>query len=308
MTWLNVEDYEDIFTELEADVEDSREEKIEKLRDKSVSKCKRKTVKSGPILECEIYPIWDAAKCKRRKVDKSFVNVSKEAQDKRNERMRMKKVNRQIDTNFTEKDIWLTLTYTDDKLPEDLGQAKKDMRNYVRRLQRKVKANGWDELKYIYVTEYIGEDGESIRVHHHMICNFPDRNLAESLWNGGGRTQSKRLQPDDLGLEGLARYITKQKQPPKKSPTREHKKSYTVSRNLDAPKVTVANSKVTRRKAERIAMQEVDAKETFEKMYPGYQFQKLEVRYNPYVAGVYLYAKMKKIPEEQSRFSRRGGD
>ena len=50
---IDIEDYEDIFT---VD-EDTTEDRIERLRDKNIVKCRRKTIKSGNILECEIYPI-----------------------------------------------------------------------------------------------------------------------------------------------------------------------------------------------------------------------------------------------------------
>jgi len=149
------------------------------------------------------------------------------------------------------------------------------------------------------VTEYQDAEGKKKkRVHHHMIMNFADRDVAEELWNGGGRTQTRRLQPDDFGLEGLTRYITKEK-------SGSNQKRYTASRNLKQPKVTIADSKVTRRRAEKIATEENMAHELFEKLYAGYKFNDMEVKYSPYVAGAYIYVRMKQIEPKKERRRKR---
>jgi hypothetical protein len=68
--------------------------------------------------------------------------------------------------------------------------------------------------------------------------NFRDRDTAESIWDRG-RKQTRRLQPDDYGLEGLARYVTK-------GPASEtNGKKYTCSKNLDKPKITISDTKMT---------------------------------------------------------------
>lgn len=281
-----LENYEDIFIVDESNFEDSIEEKIERLRDKQTSGYRTKTIRSGPMLEVEIYPYSGAPNGKRAKKKRE----ARQAQSNLNDKNSQKHLIRLTNTNFTKKDIWITLTYKDAKLPADLDQAKKDMTNYIRRLKRYVKKHGLPELKYIYVTEYRDADSKrKKRVHHHMITNFPDRDVAEELWNGGGRTQTRRLQPDDFGLEGLARYISKDK-------GETTIKRYTPSRNLEQPKITIADKKITRRRAEKIATEENMANEIFEKLYKGYQFKDMEVKYSPYVSGAYIYVRMKHIP------------
>ncbi len=52
---------------------------------------------------------------------------------------------------------------------------------------------------------------------------------------------------------------------------------------------------MTRRRAEKIATEEVCAQETFEKMYKGYKFNDIEVKYSHFVSGAYLYVRMKRI-------------
>ena len=287
----NVENYEDIFVIDESSFIDSVEERIERLRDKQVSKYRTKTIRSGPMLEVEIYPFNGVPPGRRAKKKKEI----RQAQSNLNDKNSKKHLVRLVNTNFTQKDIWITLTYQDRKLPVDLDQAKKDMTNYIRRLKRYVKKNKLPELKYVYVTEYRDADSKrKKRVHHHMIVNIPDRDAAEELWNGGGRTQTRRLQPDDFGFEGLARYISKDK-------GETTIKRYTPSRNLQQPKITVADSKITRRRAEKIATDENIANEIFEKLYKGYQFKDMEVKYSPYVAGAYIYVRMKHIPHKQRK-------
>jgi len=292
----NIENYEDLFVIEGSAYDDSLEERMEKLRDKQVSKYRVKTIKSGEMLECEIYPITPGASGGKRSKKEKEIRL---AQSNLNDKNAKKHLIRIVNTNFTKKDIWITLTYQDARLPADLQQAKKDMQNYIRRLKRHIKKHNLPELKYVYVTEYQDAEGKKKkRVHHHMIMNFADRDVAEELWNGGGRTQTRRLQPDDFGLEGLTRYITKEK-------SGSNQKRYTASRNLKQPKVTIADSKVTRRRAEKIATEENMAHELFEKLYAGYKFNDMEVKYSPYVAGAYIYVRMKQIEPKKERRRKR---
>ena len=243
------------------------------------------------MLEVEAYPLWLNARGGRGKKN----NESRKAQSNLNDKNAVKHVIRLVNTNFTKEDMWATLTYSDGRLPADPEQAKKDMQNYIRRLKRYIKKHDLPELKYVYVTEYENDEKKGKkRIHHHMIMNFSDRDVAEELWNGGGRTQTRRLQPDEFGLEGLTRYITKDKKGTKR---------YTPSRNLKQPKVTIADSKLTRRKAEKIATDQVLVNEFFEKMYKGYHFNDIQVKYSKFVSGAYLYVRMKRIdnPVKQKR-------
>ena len=285
----SINNYEDIYT-----VEDSREEKIEALRDRDIKKYRIKTIRSGEMLESEIYPIWNTNKSSIRGEKK---NASRKAQQNLNEKNTKKKIIRLINTNFTREDIWATFTYNNENLPKDPIQAKKDMQNYIRRLKRHIKKHNLTDLKYIYVTEYEEDEKKGKkRVHHHIVMNFRDRDIAEKMWHKGGRTHSRRLQPDDYGLEGLARYIIKD---PKSS------KRYTTSRNLDKPKITIADSRMTKRKAEKIARDQNVASYIFEKLYKGYTFKDISVYYSDFVSGAYMYVRMKKMDKSQQQNAKR---
>lgn len=275
----SIDNYEDLYA---IKYEDTREEIIEALRDKDIKKYRVKTIKSGEMLECEIYPIWKTGKRGKRKEKKK---PSREAQKNLNEKNTKKNIIRLMNTNFTKEDIWATFTYDNEYLPDDSDQAKKDMQNYIRRLSRHIKRNDLPDIKYIYVTEYEEDEKKGKkRVHHHIVMNFRDRDIAEEVWDKGGRTHSRRLQPDDYGLEGLARYITKD---PKSS------KRYSTSRNLDKPDITIANSKMTKRKAEKIARDPNLASDIFQNLYEGYTFKDIDIKYSEFVSGAYLYVRMR---------------
>lgn len=278
----HTQEYESLYTVHE----DTVEEKIENLRDSNISKYRVKTIWSGDMLEVEAYPLFKTP-INRKRAKKS--NTSTESQKRLNDRNTIKHVTRLVHVNFTEKDLWTTWTYKNENLPTDHKEAKKDMTNFIRRLRywlSKQEAYKDFELKYVYVTE-VDED-KKVRVHHHMITNFPDRDVMEDLWNGGGRSQTRRLQPDDMGFEGLVRYILKEKRSKKT-------KRYTISRNMDQPDITIADSRMTRKRSERLAREEVSAQEVFEKWYPNYSFNDMEVKFSDFVSGAYIYVRMKRI-------------
>lgn len=261
------------------------EEQIEELRrTRKRYKYMCKTIISGDYIECEIYPVYekrsDTPKREREK-------VSKESQNNLNEKNAKKQFIRLVNTNFSEKDLLITLTYEDKYLPT-AKQAKKDVVNYIRRLRRYRDKNNLPPLKYIYVIESVEEEeqhlSKKIRVHHHIIINSMDRDVAEDLWKKG-RVNSKRLQPDEYGLEGLARYMLKQ---PKET------KRYYASRNLDKPIVYRAVTRLSKRKAEQLA-RDPNMSEQFEKIYKDkYKFNDCTPYYSEIVGGFYLYCRMRK--------------
>ena len=261
------------------------------LRPDEPGRYRCKTIKAGDQLECEIYPLWSTA----AEAGKAKRAARPEAIAAQNEKNARKRLIRRINANFTAADIELTLTYAGDHVP-DLPEARRDMANYIRRVKRWRKAHGLPELKYVAVIEYQGEDGEPKRVHHHVIMSGMDRDEAERLW-GKGRANSARLQPDEHGLEGLARYITKS------LPRSKSEKRWVCSKNLVEPTVTVADTKITRRKAARLA-HDADAygKELFERLYPGYTFTDVEIKASAYVAGTYIYVHMRRRDGTSGRY------
>ncbi|MEY9975275.1 hypothetical protein [Lysinibacillus sp. RC79] len=273
--------YEEEFGESEL-----TEMREDSLLNKVIAGYRVKSIWSGPVLEIEAYPYWKIPQGKRVKRDKN----SSKAQAKLNEKNRQKHVARLISVNFRNyHDLYMTITYDSHNVPEDHAQAKKDMQNYIRRLKnwlKKQEQYADFELKYIYTTEHT-RNGEKVRAHHHMVTNFPDREMAEFLWNRG-RASSDRLDSRGESFKPLGTYLVKERGP-------KTMKSYTPSRNLKKPKVTVSDTKLTRRRAAKIATEEINAQEIFEKIYKNYQFKNMNVSFSDYVSGAYIQVEMMRI-------------
>lgn len=266
--------------------EDTREEKIDAaLRRRNVSHYRVKTIISGPIVESEIYPVYNRTSNAPSKPKKKKSNL---AQRNLNDKNAKKKVVRLVNANFSDKDIWATFTYDEAHKPTSAAQAQKSMQRYIKRLRAYCARNNLPELKYIYVTEF-SEDKTpkgKIRIHHHIIMNFNDRDKAEELWTEGGRKHTRRLQPDDFCLEGLARYLVKDP---------HSKKRWSSSQNLTKPTVYIADSKFSSvRQVERMLTPD-GATERLNKLYP--KFTILEdphVYVNEHYGGYYIYTKMRR--------------
>ena len=224
--------------------------------------------------------------------------ATREAQKNLNDKNAKKKFIRKINANFTEEDLCVTLTYSNGFVPDE-EQARRDIRNYLRRVREYRRKNGLPELKYAYVIEFGGKDGRRKRVHHHVIMSGMDRDKAEALWNGRGYANARRLQPDDYGLEALARYMTKEPNGGKR---------WAASKNLVDPKITEADTKISRRKVEQMA-EDFEAKPAaiFAALFPEYSFNECAVRYSDFVAGAYIYAKLhrKAAPPQKQKKKRR---
>jgi len=229
--------------------------------------------------ECEIYPVWlhreEAARAKRE-------IGSRQAQKNLNDKNAKKTIIRKINTNFTDKDIAVDLTYKGMAPNEE--QARRDIQNYIRRVKDYRKKHGLPDLKYVYVIEFDDTENSQKRIHHHLIMSSMDRDVVEKLW-GKGYANSRRLQPNEFGLEGIARYITKDPR---------GNKRWCASRNLENPKITVADYKITKRKVEKIARNENCASDIFQQLYKGYVFNDINIKYSDFVSGAYLYVRMRR--------------
>lgn len=270
--------------------EDTREEKIEQaFRSKRILRYRVKTIISGPIVESEIYPVWESKRYAPPKPQKK--KGSSTAQRNLNDKNARKKVVRLMNANFTDKDIWATFTYDEAHRPGTPEEAQKEIQRYIKRVAAYCKKQGLPELKYIYITEFNADDKDKkkVRVHHHVVMNLADRDKAEDLWKAGGRKNTRRLQPDDFQLEGLGRYLVKDPY---------GKRRWSCSLNLEKPRVFTADSKFpTIRSVEKMLRPEL-AQAKMKKLYP--QFILLEdphVYVNDQYGGYYIYTRLRKQTE-----------
>ena len=261
--------------------EDSYDDRLQLLGDKNIVKYRTKTIKSGDVVECEVYPVWDNKASLSRAPKK---NKSRKSQKNLNDKNQLKYAIRLVNTNFTDRDMWGTFTYDTKKLPKTIEEAEKRFGNFIRRLKYYADKHGFPSLKYVWWVEFENDEKKGKhRVHHHIVMNFPDRDAAEKLWRNGARTQTRRLQADESGYEGMVRYCMKDPR---------GKKRFKTSKNLTKPTITIADTKFTRRKVERIVRGEENAVDIFEKLYVGYDMIHYEHKLSEYVTGAYLYVKM----------------
>lgn len=260
-------------------------------------------------LEVDIYNCPDGVpKHKRALKKKESAPKQKNLNDKNAKRYLIQLVN----TNFDKDDICVTCTYKDKYLPNTVDEAEKEVKNYLRRLQRKRKAMKLPDLKYVLVTEYKMKGEKPVRIHHHILMNGElSRDIVESLWcrrkkkgektgERLGRVNADRLQPDDTGLEALCRYATKGCKEEKDTDTLGNilntspskKNRWSVSKNLKKPIKRIKDGYITNRKLQKM-VQNIDDREQWEKRYKGYILTEAVSEYNE-ISGWYIRLKMRR--------------
>lgn len=254
------------------------------LKHRYVSAYRTRTVDAGPMRYIEIYPIlraWEGAGRARKKLREST-----QAQAALNERNARKKIEWLFNENFSERDVFATLTFSD---CVEEGEARDAVRRLIRRARayaRRDTSGVCGEIKYIYVIEgRVGAD-EIERFHVHMVISGIGRDALESLWQMG-RANTRRLQPDENQFTGLAKYMTKQKR---------FRRRWSCSKNLRRPKEHIADHKISRRKVEKLAAEvRFNAAEIFEGFCRGYRLiGEPEVKISDYIPGAYIYARMRR--------------
>lgn len=135
-------DYDEIFA-----IEEEREARLQTLEDRHIVHYRTKTIKSGNVLECEIYPVWDTARSTERARKQK---TTREAQKRLNYKNAVKNIVRLVNTNFTDEDIWGTFTYETSKLPKSVAEADRTFANFLRRLRYHGKRLGFPPLKYVF--------------------------------------------------------------------------------------------------------------------------------------------------------------
>lgn len=288
-------DYEAAFNKSIEDLHEYFVEQMVKNRYKCVYALKEIT--AGEQLEVEIYPQF-------RSMDEvpeegRIQKDNSKAQKKLNDKNARKYVERLINHNFTNHDIWITLTYDNEHLPPDgdIDAAIKNMQNYIRRIKYQRKKKGLPNCKYIYVTEY--SPHEDIRWHHHLVMDGAlDMDTVESCWKNGSRNEVRRLEKDENGLSGMANYIVKEKERIKSE------KRWNSSQGLMSPDIRIVHSKRPEREQgtykpirkyvdvlvkdrESIAVQ-------MKKWYPDYDFTDAGVYYNDFNGMFYINARMRR--------------
>lgn len=286
-------DYEEAY---QKQVESLEEWEIERLLKEGRVDClyrtttiKTKNIKSGTeILESMVYPSYknrvDMPKTKKKR-------ETKPSQKNLNDRNSRRYMIRLACINFGEGDIWGTFGWDEGNMPDDIEGAKKDIRNFIGRVNYRRKKEGKGNAKYIYILAF----DEYVRPHFHILISGDGM---EELWTKCKRKNTRRIKPDDdFLITGLATYI---------SNNPHGTKRWCSSKNLKKPSAPIRSyKKITRRKANNMAKDHEALKEGMEKAYPGYTFLDAEVKYNGQTAAFYIYARMVKRAEKKKEKRRR---
>ena len=218
-------------------------------------------------------------------------------QIKQNEKNARRYFTQLVNTNFGKNDYCIHATYNRAHMPETVEEAEANVKKYIRRIKNRRNRLGIEStLKYIIVTEYrTKEDGSPTRIHHHIIMDGAmDRDEISELWRDRRKKGEKqgatigvvnvdRLQPDEYGLEALARYLTK---------GLTGKKRWHPSKNLEKPIVKKNDYKFSRRKLVELSGM-TDCPDIWEKLYPGYTLTEAKSAYSD-EAGWHITVKMRR--------------
>ena len=244
-----------------------------------------KTEKAGDTLVLTVYPIL--GRSDRAKAEAARKAMSRERQTRYNRERARRRLALLMDANFGRNDLHVTLTYRG--TPPDYEQARKDVRNYLRAVKRMREKAGLPEMKYIYVLEEEGGDGEKRRIHVHlMMTGGVSREALEEKW-GRGYANCDRLQPEEgNGLMELARYFTKLEQ-------EKHRRGWSASKNLRQPRTTVSRTRMSNARVRRLC-QEIpgNAAEIMGKLYPAYKLGAVEPYVSDWIPGVYLRIRLRR--------------
>lgn len=171
-----------------------------------------KTVSAGRLRCVVCYAQPSAADDPRQRKEKQ--RTSSKARQMLNFRAAWQKLELLLAANFEENDLFLTLTFDDDHLPEDRDGAANAVRGFLRRL-RSARRKRAADVKYVYCLESMPDaPGEDRRLHVHMILNAAESSdEIESLWRGGQVFSSTLLDSPNDGFETRARYMVKERHP-----------------------------------------------------------------------------------------------
>ena len=257
-----------------------------------------KEIKAGEQFEVEIYPQFKSMD-EVPEEGRSIKRDNSRAQRNLNDKNARKYVERLINRNFGDKDLWITLTYDDAHLPPDgdIDAAIKNMQNFIRRVNYQRKKRGLSKAKYVYVTEY--NEAAEIRWHHHLVMDGAlDMDTVEKCWGQSSRNEVRRLQKDENGLSGMANYIVKEKK------RIRSEKRWNSSQGLIDPDIRVVHSKQPEKgkgsykKIGKYVDEMVKNQNVIEgqmkKWYPDFDFKDAAVYYNDFNGMFYIHARMRK--------------
>ena len=251
------------------------------------------TITGKNLKYVDIHTVPDNAergKKERRKKEKKTTKKQMAANRKRARRKFIALVN----NNFGKNDYHVVLTYSDKYLPKSDEEADRNIRNFKRRVKYKFKKAGKEPPKIIDIPEYKKLQSGEMRYHHHVLIQGGlSRDEIEECWQAPkekgkpreayGYANCYRLQPDELGLENLARYLFK---------FDIDGKHWRGTKNLEKPVERKNDYKYSHKKV-REMVENLDDHNMWRKLYPGYYCVKVEKKFNDEL-GWSIYATLRR--------------
>ncbi len=178
-------------------------------------------IESGNLIEVGIFPFLSKPPKTSPATRRTESRLCQKLLNRKNSKRHLKRL---VHSNFGNGDYFVTLTYSEDSLPNTLSEANKQVGNFFRRLNNSRKNKG--NIKYIYVTEYEeGDNGK--RIHHHaLIDSSVSIEELEKKWRNGFINVVPIYSDPEKYYSKIADYMMK-------SP--KGKKSYHPSRGLKQP-------------------------------------------------------------------------
>ena len=278
-----------------------------------------KTVRAGDFLYISCYPLigYNANREQKKRLAEFEAERLKNAKlrlkyNRYNNSRRMIELEQLVHANMKPGDLHVTCTYEMQDFQDRKSlvfrtreEAKQEAYNYLRRVRYFLKKMGCDvsEFRWICVTVTKRRLQEAANPlpdahHHHILLHGvpPElRNDIENLWKLGF-CNTTRIQDSENGFAALAAYVARQET--SFNGENAWARSYTTSRNIIRPKVTTADSKISRRCAAKIAADvQIDGKAIFETLFPGFRLVEDSPKtiVSDYVAGTYIRAKLRRM-------------
>jgi len=128
------------------------------------------------------------------------------AQLERNMHQAVQRLARILNCNFRGGDVFLTLKYSDRRLPATKEEAKREARNFVRRIARAYSKATGKKLRWALVTaDRSSKTGKPVRLHHHLVMDAVAWELVAANWP---EDQFSLRHLDGTGdYTGVARYM-----------------------------------------------------------------------------------------------------
>lgn len=197
------------------------------------SRLKRiKKVVAGRLVTCVSYSVPRVQDQPRQRAARQ--RISSAAQARLNVVSSRNTLERLLACNYDKGDLWITLTYDNEHLPDDRKSANLFLQKKFLQRLRGVRRRRGDDLKYIYATQQVLGDG-TLRLHHHLVVNFTgpqDYDDIRSLWTGGANIDISRIRDDDH-ISDLATYMCHE--PLEHGKPKPGERTWQASRNISRP-------------------------------------------------------------------------